>query len=230
MDLSQLSFPEIREYLAGCFVHLTRDDSNTDPNGQSALANFKSILDERMIRAIRPHCLHAAGLPPKQQREFRVACFSQIAVQNVSWIIGRGYKFKLEGFGFAFHRESLKQKGIQPVQYATGYGTDQRLRMAADRLFEINKKGNFTGDSRWQLPFYSAMHKRCDFAWENEWRMLGDVRFKLSDLICVIVPERFKILRARLKREGLIVVCAEWPPKQIVRELREQWRVASRVR
>jgi hypothetical protein len=57
---------------------------------------------------------------------------------------------------------------IVRLQYATGYGVDERLRAAADRVFEINKKCGFIGTSRWLLPILSAMHRRCDFAWENQ--------------------------------------------------------------
>lgn len=146
MDLTDLSRSALREYLARCFIHLTRDDRGSFPGGEPALNNFKSIMSDRCITANKAHCLHQHKLPPKQKDEFKVACFSKTSVEHVNWLIGRGAQTKLEGFGFLFHRQALERKGIHRVQYVNSYGPDMRLREAADRIFEMNRLGGFCGE------------------------------------------------------------------------------------
>jgi hypothetical protein len=45
-------------------------------------------------------------------------------------------------------------------------------------------------DPVWRIfPYINAMHERCDFSWEREWRCRRSLRFKESDLVCLILPE-----------------------------------------
>lgn len=224
MNLSHLDSDELEDYLATCFVHLTRDDTATDPNGGTARENLSRIINEQTVLAVRPHCLHANRLSPKQSREFRVACFSQTPVHRLHRIVGRGWNANLEPFGIVFSWAAMKRKGIVPVQYVNSHVGFSNLRRAADRLLQINETSGFNGDTRWMLPYLSAWHERIDFSWEREWRIVGDVTFNYSEVVCVVLPEKFGVMRSRLKRLGLKVVSSEWSQSKVLRELVAQYQ------
>jgi hypothetical protein len=50
-------------------VHLTRDDSSDDAYGKTAIANFKSILDQQCILAVRSHCLHSPKIEQLDKKQ-----------------------------------------------------------------------------------------------------------------------------------------------------------------
>ena len=84
---------------------------------------------------------------------------------------------------------------------------------------------DFTDESWHLLPFVNAMHERYDFTWEREWRVLGDLTFQPSDIVCVILPETgAEDLRAELIKSGVAAVSPSWNYERIVQELALQQR------
>jgi hypothetical protein len=216
-------------------VHLTRDDRGDDSNGETAIANFRAILDQQRILAVRPHCLHhrrVEQLDRKQQEYFRVACFTETPLDQLSKLTNQieGRSHNLEPFGFVFRKELLLSRGAQPAVYINGYGGANDYRKAFDQIFSIAVRTGFTGRSWRVLPFVNAMHGGCDFAWEREWRLARDFAFELADLVCVILPEsRYGPLKFNLNRRGIAVISPNWTYEQIVDELSAQKRSTRRL-
>jgi hypothetical protein len=212
------------------FVHLTRDDRADDHNGGTAIENFRAILDQRRILAVRPHCLHGAKielLDKRQQRYFQTACFTEAPLDQIRHLSEplEGRSYELEPFGFVFQKESLLRRGAQQTIPVNGYGEQSDVRRAFDRVFKIAQKSGFTGEAWRMLPFVNAMHGGYDFTWEREWRLVGDFAFELADLVCVILPpDRYSPLKHRLDRLGIAVISPEWGYEQVVAELARQKR------
>ena len=79
------------------------------------------------------------------------------------------------------------------------------------------------------LPFLNAMHERYDFSWEREWRVVQDFKFRLKDLVCVILPHKGEeSLKEKFARYGLAVISPGWTYEQILTELACQQRTTRR--
>ena len=69
------------------------------------------------------------------------------------------------------------------------------------------------------------MHEKYDFTWEREWRVLGDLKFSWSDIVCVILPEEGEDdIKEKLAKVGMAVISPGWNYEQIVTELARQQR------
>ena len=218
---------ESREDISRFMVHLTRDDSNEWDEGQSAKRNFLAIYNDRKILALKAHCLHAKKVQGFLQAKFNVACFSEMplaAIKHVTQPIA-GRQIQLEPFGFVFKRDFIISKGGQQVTYVNSYEGNDAVREGYDSIFEIAARKHFTGKMWKTLPFVSAMHDRCDFTWEREWRVLGNVEFNYSDLVCVVLPEEgHGPLKFSLTQKGIAFVSPEWSLEKIVESLADQQR------
>jgi hypothetical protein len=218
---------EHREDVSRFMVHLTRDDSGewAGGGGDTARKNFLDIYHERTILALKAHCLHARKMTPSQEKNCRVACFSEMpltAIKHVTKPIP-GRRIALEPFGFVFKREFIIEMGGQEVTYLNSYEGNNAVRDSYDRAFEIAAKNNFNGRLWQQLPFVSAMNEHYDFFWEREWRVLGKVEFNYSDLVCVILPEESNgPLKFGLAQKGISWLSPEWGLERIVDELSGQ--------
>jgi hypothetical protein len=101
----------MREDLSRFVVHLTRDDRDTfATGGATARENFVSIVKERTIRRYRAHCLfnkRLKDLPKEIQDMFRVACFTEIPLDQIHLVTGpiEGRQIRLESYGLVFKRE-----------------------------------------------------------------------------------------------------------------------------
>ena len=73
---------EGRGDLSRFVIHLTRDDRNDFENGDTAEENFRGIVSDQTILAVRPHCLHAEDIPDEHSRQFSVCCFTEVPLWN----------------------------------------------------------------------------------------------------------------------------------------------------
>src|SRR5258708_7347548 len=96
---------ELREDVSRFVVHLTRDDRKDFTGGGKAKANFLAILNEKKILAARPHCLHHAKVKDTpQEKSFNVACFTEVPLNQIQFLVGpiAGRRIELESYGFVF--------------------------------------------------------------------------------------------------------------------------------
>ena len=78
------------------------------------------------------------------------------------------------------------------------------------------------------LPYLNAMHERYDFAWEREWRVVGDLEFEPKDIVSVILPEDDQDEQRRFLKRGVPVISPGWTAEQIVAEFSRQARSARK--
>lgn len=219
-----------RDDISRFMVHLTRDDVREWPVGEGgdASRNFQKIMEEKTIRAIKPHCLHGdrvRKLPSKLRRKFRVTCFTETPLNQIKHLIDvTGRQIDLEAYGFVFERDFLYQLDAQPAIYINDYSDSNAQRRAFDSIYEVSAKKEFTGRMWRTLPFVNIMHNGNDFVWEREWRVVGDVPFTLGDLVCVILPEYETQLRREMAAKGIAAIDPDWDHEQVVAELASQQR------
>jgi hypothetical protein len=230
-----MRWPQVMEYrkdISRFMVHLTRDDRGTDENGATARDNFLNILASRTIGAYRPHCLHTKRLPDAHRSKFKVACFTECPLSQIEHMAGSipGRQISLEPWGFVFHREFLIEMNAQPVTYINSYGSDQSVRDAYDAIFESSLKMDFAG-SKWKvLPFVSAMHDGCDFAWEREWRRRGSLSFEISDIVCAVVPDDVDLeVKKKLAASAIPMYSPGWNLERMIEESGRQQRRVQRL-
>ena len=134
-----------RDDLSRYMVHLTRDDRNTYPGGQSAEKNFAAILDDLEIQACGAHCLHSRqvkALGDEVEDLFNVACFTETPLRELKKLLNVGWrKIYLEPYGFVFDRDFLLRNGAQHVTYINNYAGNDERRYAYDQIFKIAAKG-----------------------------------------------------------------------------------------
>jgi hypothetical protein len=221
-----------REDFSRFVVHLTRDDRGSDANGGPAPANFRRILDQQQILAVRPHCLHGKSVPTDRLNDFRVACFTETPLHQIRKLTRRvaGRRIHLRPFGFVFKRQFLEEKGGQPAIYINNYHGHCKVREGFDRIFTAAKDFGFKGKGWQVLPYVNVVNDGYDFAWEREWRVVGDVDFELSDLVCAVMPSKgHDSLREKLARAGVPAVSPYWNLEKTVEQLSGQMRDVRRV-
>src|SRR4051794_21177421 len=96
---------EKRRDISPFFIHLTRDSRKTFPShGGTAEENFLSILDDKKIRAYRPHGLYGKKIPLEHRARFKATCFTETPLEEIKYLIepmpGRSYE--LDSYGFVF--------------------------------------------------------------------------------------------------------------------------------
>jgi hypothetical protein len=218
-----------REDFSRFVVHLTRDDrASFTSGGATARKNFVTILKERRIGAFKSHCLHHKKVDElsndKIKKAFNVACFTEVPINQLRLLVGEipGRDIELEPYGFVFTREFLVKKGAQPAIYVNSYGRNMYVREAVDAIFDNAVRQKFTGRGWRLLPFVNAMHERYDFTWEREWRVQGDVKFAVGDLVCAILPPDEDDIREVLGKAGVAAISPNWTYERIVEELASQ--------
>jgi hypothetical protein len=140
-----------------------------------------------------------------------------------------GRKVRLSSYGLIFHREFILEKGAQPAIYINSYNGNSSLGEAVDVLCEIARSKKFKNGKVWRfLPYLNAMHERYDFTWEREWRVCGDVEYRPSDVMAVILPKGGKTeWRQRFAKSGVPVISPGLSYEEIVGELSLQQRATK---
>lgn len=221
-----------REDVSRFIVHLTRNDrADWAKGGGTARDNFLAILKSQSIWALRPHCVYNRKLDvidEKIKKKFNVACFTEIPLNQLH-LLARdipGRSVKLEPYGFCFTKEFIVRSGGQPAIYINSYDGQMRLRECVDKLFEEAVSKDSLESPEWRiLPFINAMHEKYDFSWEREWRTSTNLKFKLSDLVCVVIPSGGDDhIQEACTKAGIAAVSPGWTYEQIVSKLAKQQR------
>ncbi len=222
-----------REDISRFVVHLTRDDTSDFTDGGTAEDNFSAIIEDRRIGAYQPHCIHSNEIPKDLRKRYSVTCFTEVPLTQLGLLTRKipGRKVFLEPYGFVFSREFIITKGAQPAIYINSYSGNLWLRDAANSICKIARKKGFRKGKVWRfLPFLNAMHERYDFTWEREWRVRGDVEFKPSDVVAVILPGGgCKKWRENFALKGIPVLSPGLSYEEIVGELSLQQRKTKRI-
>jgi len=233
MNASEAS--RYRDDISQFVVHLTRDDrKDFSPGGATARKNFLRILKERHIGAFSAHCIFNPLLgktPSEVQEQFRVACFTETPLNQLH-LLARGIPGRsviLEPYGFCFRKSFLVEAGAQQAVYINSYGGNGWLKESVMALYKRCVTAGELEEPEWRiLPFLNAMHEKYDFSWEREWRVRGGLKFKISDLVCVILPsEGEEDLKSAFAEAGIAAISPGWRYEDIVGELAKQQRATK---
>lgn len=220
-----------REDVSQFIIHLTRNDKADFKDGGTAEQNFLSILEDKRIKAVKPHCIYNKKLERVSEtvrKKFNVACFTEIPLNQLH-LLARdipGRSVKLEAYGFCFTKEFVVKNGGQPAIYINNYNGYSHLRECVDHLYEGAISEDTVANPAWRiLPFINAMNEKYDFSWEREWRTSSSLKFKQADLVCVVLPaEGADDIKEACAEIGIAAVSPGWTYEQIVSELAKQQR------
>ena len=197
--------PRVREDVSRFLVHLTKDDELEGAEDQ-----LLSILSDRNIEARNAYCLFSpliknSDFSPVLKNKFNTVCFTETPLpQIVSLLLDLpGRRVKLKPYGLVFWRRELVARGANPAIYVNAMGKSNLKRYLLEQFKQDFKDVKTFKTFRQQecyfqelIHYYSlitVMSTSHDFAWEREWRVLGDFRFLYRDLVAIIAkdPEKF---------------------------------------
>lgn len=199
-------------------VHLTKD---ADGNGPPAEDILEIILQEKILRAYNHYCLFESNLEKADisvKEKFKVVCFTETPIDLIDVLLmdleGR-YRFKPKPFGLVFTKDFIRQHGGNPVFYVSSGLFDSLW-----KAYEDAKARNFDKDDNKFLALVNKCNDEMDFHWEREWRVVGDLKFDLSDVYCALCPED-RIVHFEHKFSELTFIGPNWGIYQIFDKLKK---------
>jgi hypothetical protein len=183
-----------RSDLSTFLVHLTRDF-----DGETAQDRLKSILSERVIKAVSPmgHAVSYLSADGADRDTQRCVAFTETPLEYTHLLVqeieGRAYQFR--PYGLAIPKKLARTRGINPVWYVDiTPGHDWPSNHINKLVENAIGAGNFAQSEIAKLtPLIEQMGTgeehgyRKEFWWEREWRHVGD--FRLPKRIIVLCPE-----------------------------------------
>jgi len=178
-------------------VHLTRD--GIDELGDIAVPAkdvLTQILDENTLRAYNyTYCYFGPNLKQQSsslQDKFKVVCFTETPLDQIYVLLADVIErdFKLEPYGLVFEKRYIREKGGNPVFYVT----KEIARPLYDSLYNpLCTKADEQIDEKTckLLALVTLCEEWNDWHWEREWRIVGSLVFKLSDIFCGLCPEGY---------------------------------------
>ena len=191
-----------RDYLLGrrtdfsnYLVHLTREYS-----GVEARKNLISILKTRTIEARNGYCLFKSAiteLPPDQMKLFGTVCFTETPLSDLNYVTQtmEGRSTELSQYGLMFSKKVIIEAGGNPVFYLDTRSSEGKERCQAmwDCFRSAEKVGFKSHPFSSFLPFINKVDHRNDFTSKREWRIVGDFRFKRSEVFLGLCPKDVSI-------------------------------------
>jgi hypothetical protein len=174
-------------------VHLTKDSKDINGNLQMLAKDvLDKILKEKTLKAFNHFFPYSPSLKSQDASiidKFRVVCFTETPIDQIDVLLNKGVQkqFNPEPYGLVFKKEYIREMGGNPVFYAT-------LKIAKP-LWEYLYHPHVEGKE--QVPDnlckLLALVTKCqeghDFHWEREWRIVGNLDFKLNDIYCGLCPQ-----------------------------------------
>lgn len=118
-----------------------------------------------------------------------MVCFTETPIQQIGVILDKSIKtrFNPKPYGLVFTKEYIRENGGNPVFYVT-------LKIAHPLwqfLYQpyVEGKENVPDDLCKLLALVTKCEKGTDFHWEREWRIVGNLKFNLSEVYCGLCPE-----------------------------------------
>lgn len=222
-------------------IHLSRDFK---PDHKKADDNLIQILKKKTIIAKNYHCLFSdviqkSGLDKSIKSMFKTTCFTETPIDQIKNLIDatENRKILLKGFGLIFRRAKFLKDGGNPAIYVNG--NNELKRELIDEFSSIIAKAEqYTQEKRrFHLidkcaKFYSLVNVislRYDFAWEREWRFVGDYKFEYNDIVAIIAdsPASFREKLARNSSklaeysllEKIPIISTGWNHEELIDEL-----------
>jgi hypothetical protein len=173
----------VPEHLLGYrFDPKWRDMSNFVVHFTETEENLQAILQSGEIRAGGPFG-SARNLDLVRDSQKSV-CLSEIPLDQQIRLMQRHGRY-----GLGFTRDFIRRLGGARVWYLD---QDSPVEIALNEVKRQAMRGGINpADEIWKVtPFVDrVMPGRYEFEWEREWRVVGGLRFGLSDLAFVLLPE-----------------------------------------
>jgi len=178
-------------------VHLTRDSQYNFHDGGNDVIPAREVLDtilgEHTLKAQNYFCLFdKKGINPIDSLDettkniFKVVCFTETPIAQIEVLMenleGRTKKF--EPYGLVFKKDYIREKGGNPVFYCS-----DKLFDTMWQLYNSALSNNFSNGENRFLALVNRCDNKIDFHWEREWRFVGDLVFKLTDVYCALCRE-----------------------------------------
>lgn len=181
--ISREEFLSKKRDFSQLLVHLTRDDE---------MCNAKEVLDtilsEQELKAYNHYCLFSPSLKEKECDslidEFKVVCFTETPIDQIGVLLERveGKTTKFDPYGLVFKKKYIRDKGGNPVFYTTK-PTAHSLWQLYWSLYDRDID-NSSREICKLLSLVTLCDDEVDFHWEREWRIVGNLAFKVTDIYC----------------------------------------------
>jgi hypothetical protein len=186
--------------LSTFIVHLTRDF-----DGKIAEENLRSILKSKTVKARTPMGIARYWVKEHSNAEAsqKAVSFSEAPLDQLwSFIqeLDPPRKVQFSKFGIVFPRLVARRLDLNPIWYidktpgTTWLHGRKGSSSPLNRLIEKIDQDDFSASPISHLtPFIDPMgtwgESKREFSWEREWRKVGDLNFKPSDLAFGLAPE-----------------------------------------
>lgn len=216
-------------------VHLTRKYDSKSP-----MENLLSILNSKRIEARSVNCLFIHTMKELKfsdvlTSKFKTVSFTESPIHCIHRLadplIER--KIKLTPYGIVFAKSFLEERQAGSIHYVNAlHDKGEREEWLKDfrRTFRGKNKYSLLDktDRDSMIQRYAKIDVRTeshDFAWEREWRHVGDVEFDYSDVEAIICPHRLRLRNLALrvmpksqfrKFETLQIIDADWSMDELI--------------
>ena len=194
-------------------VHLTRNSTNC-----SAKDVLSNILNECTLKAYNPWCIYIKDLKKpintSLRENFKVVCFTETPLDQIGVLLEplEGRWYQLEPYGLVFEKSYIRVEGGNHVFYTT-----REIAKPLGELYE-RQKTDIDPKACKLLALTTLCEKDNDWHWEREWRVVGDLEFKLRDIYCGLCPEQ-DIPYFRDNYQQVTFIDPYWGIKRILDEL-----------
>lgn len=221
ITLTQKQFLQRKADYSRFLVHLTRSPRSEKVAGTSSISAkdvLKTILEEQTLRALDHHCLFTPALRAKAravQDRFNVLCFTETPIHQVQSLLNDvgGRQYAPEPYGLVFDKDYIRERGGNPVFYVT-----KEIAKPLWRSLYFNEVDNIQqppDDVCRLLSLVTVCEPANDWHWEREWRIAGDLRFRLPEVYCGLCPEQY-IEYFENKYQPLKFISPEWALDRIL--------------
>jgi hypothetical protein len=128
--------------------------------------------------------LGIASYVPSVSRNQRAVCFSEIPLDMLDRIVRTR-----SSYGFGFRKETIVAKNGAPLWYLDAAG--EQADLVNRQILQREHQGVDPADPFWRLTAFMEHPGRCGppYEWEREWRVLGEVRFDVTEVAFLLLPE-----------------------------------------
>ena len=195
-------------------VHLTRKSGQL-----TAHDILLKILNYRVLNARRPYCICSKNdLEGAEnvflRRQLSVVCFTETPLDHIKTLFKKlkGRQYQPEPHGLVFTKKFIREHSGNPVFYMT-----HELAEPIRRFIRL-RKNQLNTEMRKLIALTSVCDEGNDWHWEREWRIVGELRFKYTDIYCGLCPENeLSFFRSRFKKVHFID--PGWGNKKLIDEL-----------
>jgi hypothetical protein len=219
-ELSTDDFLAKKKDFSPFLVHLTKDvvDELGNPflSAKEVLEDY--ILDERTLKPANHFCYFSPALKDAQnsiQDRFRVVCFTETPIDQINVLLNKvsGRNFKPEPYGLVFKKDYVRQNGGNPVFYVT----KEIARPLWDLIYVTHVQGKEQAPEKIckLLALVTVCEQGNDWHWEREWRVVGELKFNLTDVYCGLCPGK-DIFYFENKYAPLKFISPDWQLEKIL--------------